>query len=539
MEAGDTPSGSGLSGRTKRVRIATFHQWKYSHYFVVVDEGEKNMRARCKLCSASSKPLSCARNTTSNFKKHLETVHKTEKLVAIVPEGGKRKRTTEDDEDEMHRDSKKQATLQRKVSPVVIRSLVAKYIIDDMLPLSTVESPAFRKLVSGLLSASLQSVEMPNRKSLSSYIQKAYEMMVKKIKETLEGVSQVSTTADVWTARHHSYLGMTVHWIDHKSLKRHKAAIACIRVVGCHTYDVLAAKIEEVHRNFGLIGKISATVTDNGSNFVKAFATFSVQELIAGEANSLADEWDDDDEMELEDDVTFANLHDLIIPVQEGDDLTQIEYELPPHQRYAAHTLNLVASTDVDKYLSAFSLSRNVYRSSFAKCTALWNKSRRSTVAADVMQEKLKRKLLIPSPTRWNSYYDAVTRIIENPPAILNDLCTSFEIRNFTERELTFLKEYCAALSPLSRGLDILQGEDSCYYGTLLPTLATIIRKTKAALPQLSAMTTGLAQTVQNAIEKRFSHIFDSKDAIIAAVTSPKFKLKWVESKEQRTLTGK
>ena len=151
-----------------------------------------------------------------------------------------------------------------------------------------------------------------------------------------------------------------------------------------------------------------------------------------------------------------------------------------------------------------------------------------------MVQEKLKRKLLVPSPTRWNSYYDAVTRVIENPPAILNDLCTSIEIRNFTERELTFLKEYCTALYPLSRGLDILQGEDCCYYGTLLPTLATIIKKTKAAFPQLSTMTTGLAQTVQSAIEKRFSHIFGSKDAIITAVTSPKFKLKWVESQEQK-----
>ena len=58
------------------------------------------MRTRCTLCSASSKPLSCARNITSNFKKYLEIVHKTVKLVAIVPEGGKRKRTTEDNEDE-------------------------------------------------------------------------------------------------------------------------------------------------------------------------------------------------------------------------------------------------------------------------------------------------------------------------------------------------------------------------------------------------------------------------------------------------------
>ena len=54
------------------------------------------------------------------------------------------------------------------------------------------------------------------------------------------------------------------------------------------------------------------------------------------------------------------------------------------------------------------------------------------------MQEKLKRNLLVPSPTRWNSYYDAVTRVVENSLADLNDLCTRIEIRNFTERELTF-----------------------------------------------------------------------------------------------------
>ena len=33
---------------------------------------------------------------------------------------------------------------------------------------------------------------------MSLYLQNAYELMVKKIKEVLEGVSQVSTTADIW-----------------------------------------------------------------------------------------------------------------------------------------------------------------------------------------------------------------------------------------------------------------------------------------------------------------------------------------------------
>ena len=119
-------------------------------------------------------------------------------------------------------------------------------------------------------------------------------------------------------------------------------------------------------------------------------------------------------------------------------------------------TLNLVASADVDKHLQSSTLAKSVYRSSFAKYTALWNKSRRSTIAADKMSEKQKRKLLVPSPTRWNSFYDAVTRVIENFSVTLNELCTSIDLCSFSVKELTFLKEYCVTLEPLSRGLDIL-----------------------------------------------------------------------------------
>ena len=49
----------------------TFYGWKYSHYFVVVEENEKNLQARCTLCALSKTPLSTARNTTSNLKKTL------------------------------------------------------------------------------------------------------------------------------------------------------------------------------------------------------------------------------------------------------------------------------------------------------------------------------------------------------------------------------------------------------------------------------------------------------------------------------------
>ena len=74
------------------VKTATFYGWKYSHYFVVVGESDKNLRAHCTLCAPSQKTLSTARNTTSNFKKHLDTIHKTTKLIEKDPGSQKRLR---------------------------------------------------------------------------------------------------------------------------------------------------------------------------------------------------------------------------------------------------------------------------------------------------------------------------------------------------------------------------------------------------------------------------------------------------------------
>ena len=47
---------------------------------LLVNEDAKNLRVQCTLC-VGNKMLSCAKNTTSNLKKHLNGVHKNTALV--------------------------------------------------------------------------------------------------------------------------------------------------------------------------------------------------------------------------------------------------------------------------------------------------------------------------------------------------------------------------------------------------------------------------------------------------------------------------
>lgn len=77
---------------------------------------------------------------------------------------------------------------------------------------------------------------------------------------------------------------------------------------------------------------ITATVTDIGSNFVKAF---KVYQPVLG---------DDSGEKEQDDcDVTFVDLHDALQDM--GEDVVT----LPPHHRCALHRANLISCFDGDK----------------------------------------------------------------------------------------------------------------------------------------------------------------------------------------------
>lgn len=123
---------------------STFSRWAYAHYFKFVrNKDMKNIVVKCSLC-AQPKELSTSRNSTSNLTKHLQRCHSHMKLA---------RKHAENESGDTTFDKTKQAKLTFSRPPEIlkpeeVRRLVAEYVVEDMLPLSTVESPAFRKLVS-------------------------------------------------------------------------------------------------------------------------------------------------------------------------------------------------------------------------------------------------------------------------------------------------------------------------------------------------------------------------------------------------------
>ena len=109
-----------------------------------------------------------------------------------------------------------------------------------------------------------------------------------------------------------------------------------------------------------------------------------------------------------------------------GNDL-----ELPPHQKCAAHLLNLVCASDCDAAEKSLEYKK-ISRSTFAKCQALWNKTSRSPLASEAVANESPLQLIRPCATRWNSVYDAVKRLNQIIDAkgsqALHNLCQCLDL---------------------------------------------------------------------------------------------------------------
>ena len=72
----------------------------------------------------------------------------------------------------------------------------------------------------------------------------------------------------------------------------------------------------------------------------------------------------------------------------------ELNFLLPPHESCVAHTLNLIATNEVDKVASQ-GPSQKLCRSAMSKCSSIWNKVHRSTIASKATEDIASMKVNI------------------------------------------------------------------------------------------------------------------------------------------------
>lgn len=120
---------------------------------------------------------------------------------------------------------------------------------------------------------------------------------------------------------------------------------------------MLAGTLDDIHSEYSISEKIIRTTTDSGSNFIKAFKVYgekSQEELIGGDLEAVT-----------------------LVSEEDGEEVVF---------RTSASALDM-------SY-------KKLTLSTFAKCQALYNKTSKSTINAEIVQEECKLQFIQP---RWNS----------------------------------------------------------------------------------------------------------------------------------------
>ncbi|XP_040073784.1 uncharacterized protein LOC120846167 [Ixodes scapularis] len=201
------------------------------------------------------------------------------------------------------------------VSQSKLDDLILTFVVDTSQAFSVVEAPSFVKMVKSLA----PKCSVLTRRMLMTRMEASCDAMKLRLKATLGDVTYVTVTADCWTTFRRSYLAATVSWLE-PSLSRKSAVLLCRRMTGRVTYDKIADTLQKSFDDYGLRGKVTKVITDNGANFVKAFRLF-------GEKDVEDAHHDEDDDAFTE----AVEVAPLLNNVPAG------EARLPPHHRCSAH----------------------------------------------------------------------------------------------------------------------------------------------------------------------------------------------------------
>ena len=245
---------------------------------------------------------------SSNMKKHLKIHHKAafEKFEEeegerkIVESSMKKKDSTLVSHSQMTikqalksnlypKDSKKQLAITRKL---------AVFVGATNAPISVVDASEFRDFMKEMNA----QYDIPGRKKVAKEIEKVYIELKHTISLVLQNAKRINFCCDIWSKQGMtaSFLGITVHCFTFYDKKRHSITLAVRRFESPHTGERIADLLRAVINEWNIPHyKVFHSLTDNGSNMIKAYNLLSNDEeedLKEDESTVHPDENDESDD---------------------------------------------------------------------------------------------------------------------------------------------------------------------------------------------------------------------------------------------------
>ena len=280
----------------------------------------------------------------TNLRQHLRTGHKSE-FSELIRREEKEKREKESQKATQRATSMKvsqQLTLAESIRPKntygkesdrykLITKKLAIFIGSTNAAYNMVENLEFKDFLHAMDSR----YTVPGRAAIGKEIEKVVIELKANIGSFLQESKKISICADIWSKKGmtSSYLGVTGHFFSRKDHRRHSATLAVRRMPQQHTGENIRELVESILDEWEIPpSKISATLTDNGSNMIAAF-----RPQIIESDDDVEDESDRD--MESGED---ADLSSLVQEFEEKEQDHEVAFYGLNRVSCFAHTLQLV-----------------------------------------------------------------------------------------------------------------------------------------------------------------------------------------------------
>lgn len=292
-----------------------------------------------------------------------------------------------------------------------------------------------------------------------------------KLTTMLEGISDISVTCDLWTSRaNDSFLTVTCHFVYDYNLKTASLATRKLLNTTNHSAQNIADTLKDILNHWNVLNKTVCIVTDNASSMLKACEILKIRNLPC-----------------------------------------------------FAHTLNLVVQDglkfDNDDLVKAL----------FTKCKTIVRFFKQSTIAGEkfkMAQEDFSYTLLQEMPTRWNSFYLMIQRILATNDAIVTVLLSTTKAPlPFTAEEINILKDVEKILSFFQQATEKISGGKYVTLSLIIPMAYGLYRKVENLLPQLQTLQgKNMQNSLLESIKKRLS-IYELRSVTrMATILDPRFK---------------